>query len=1494
MKRLRLISLRVQLSWLLLPVLLLATAGRSAAAPTVTATKDDGVTSARKAGDVVTYTNTISNTAAPAGGGVNDATGVQFADPDVAHMPYVVNSLKATPVAIDDTYPATVLANTGINTATSTGFSVVTNDFKGYLAGAAVAVGDVALTVSAFDALTTGGGTVVMTTSGANVGKFTYTPAPGFTGTDTFTYTIDNTAGGTLVSRTATVSIPVGGPVIWYVNNTAGPGNGTLGSPFNTLAAFQALNNGMGNNPAAGHFVFLYESAVAYVGPVTLLSNQKILGQDATASLTAITGAMPPGDITTALPAMNSGNATITKITSAGNAINLNGAGTTNLVRGLTVGNTTGIGISGTGFGTLTVADTSLADTGTRTGQALNLITGTVSGTIDNLVSSSAANGVFLTSIGGSLTITAGSLSALTGDDFTINGGTGSISYGGTITNSTLRSVLVLNKTAGTITFGGLITDTAGSTGIGLDTNTGATINFTGGMSLTTGANVAFTATNGGTVTATQNNTTIVNTITTTTAAALNVTNTTIGAGGLTFRSINKNGGTNLAVSLANTGAGFFTVTGTGTTAGTGGTIENISGIDAIRLDNTDGLVTLQNMIIEDITHPNDAATASDSRSGVDAIHGQQVDGGLTLNNVTIRRISDSGINGTLFATGLATVFNGLTIINSTFEDTNRFSVVNRADATDEGAVHILGLRGTVSITGSLFQRVGHGLNIQTDTSGTLDMTVQGSSFLEVNKEMPSEALKRVGLFGIDILQVGSLSSAIRIGDPAEASGALGNIFTNNALASIRVIAENTSTGNLNTVISRNTFTVTDHSSPGTLPGSMVFDFPQGGVLLRARGTGNFESIFSRNTLTEVMHADGGLGQLTILAERGTSEYIVRNNTFSLAWDAPVEIRADGNAAPGAVTALVQFTGNTYIDGPVGGPTDDLGAAFQSPYVPLYIQARNGGRLDLTMQNEATPLPLNDPASGFPESFYAQTTANPSDIINLFLQNIQSPRGFRLNNNAGSTFNLFRNGSAGATPQLVLQDNGNRGGAGVDTTNPPAVVTSGTITLSNTTPTLPVVAAPLLFAPGGIEKAHGTALSIAAADISGPLAKLGGQTTNGVAGDTLTQAPAAPAVLTQAQLDGVVSAAMARWEATGLTKEQAALLREVTFEVADLPGWYLGEAAGHRIRVDNNAGGHGWHMDASPESDALFGTIVSPTRRYTDPASAPAGRIDLLTTILHEFGHALGLEDSYLAQDRESIMFGQLTKGERRLPATGQAVGAHPHDHGVSHFLVAPLNPITVGTLPPGKSVIITYNVQVETPITPDTTMQTSSQGTVSGTNFANVLTDDTTLPGGAADPTVTLLAPPPKVTNVTSTAANGSYTVAAIIPVTVTFTSAVTVTGTPQLTLETGATDRVVNYSSGSGSNTLTFSYTVQAGDTSADLDYTGTGALAFNGGTIMDAPGNDAILTLPAPAAAGSLGANKAIVIDTTAPTVTNVTSTSADGTYVRRQCHPRHGDV
>ena len=120
------------------------------------------------------------------------------------------------------------------------------------------------------------------------------------------------------------------------------------------------------------------------------------------------------------------------------------------------------------------------------------------------------------------------------------------------------------------------------------------------------------------------------------------------------------------------------------------------------------------------------------------------------------------------------------------------------------------------------------------------------------------------------------------------------------------------------------------------------------------------------------------------------------------------------------------------------------------------------------------------------------------------------------------------------------------------------------------------------------------------------------------------------------------------------------------------------------------------------------------------------------------------------------------------------------------------------------------------------------------------------------------------------------------MITITVAWSEAVVVTGTPQLALNSGGT---ANYSSGSGTSTLTFTYTVAAGQDANPLDEASTTALTLNGGTIFDTVAtnpNAAILTLPAPGSTGSLGINKSIVIDTTAPTVTGVTSTTANGSY------------
>ena len=101
-------------------------------------------------------------------------------------------------------------------------------------------------------------------------GSFTYNPPPGFSGTDTFTYVVNDGEGNT---NSATVSITVG-QVVWFINNAAGgPGDGRFTSPFNSVANFNAL---AADDP--GDYIFVYQGTAAYGDALTLLNNQQLIG----------------------------------------------------------------------------------------------------------------------------------------------------------------------------------------------------------------------------------------------------------------------------------------------------------------------------------------------------------------------------------------------------------------------------------------------------------------------------------------------------------------------------------------------------------------------------------------------------------------------------------------------------------------------------------------------------------------------------------------------------------------------------------------------------------------------------------------------------------------------------------------------------------------------------------------------------------------------------------------------------------------------------------------------------------------------------------------------------------------------------------------------------------------------------------------------------------------------------------------------------------------
>ncbi len=109
------------------------------------------------------------------------------------------------------------------------------------------------------------------------------------------------------------------------------------------------------------------------------------------------------------------------------------------------------------------------------------------------------------------------------------------------------------------------------------------------------------------------------------------------------------------------------------------------------------------------------------------------------------------------------------------------------------------------------------------------------------------------------------------------------------------------------------------------------------------------------------------------------------------------------------------------------------------------------------------------------------------------------------------------------------------------------------------------------------------------------------------------------------------------------------------------------------------------------------------------------------------------------------------------------------------------------------------------------------------------------------------------------------SYSVGDTLYIDLYFSAPVAVTGTPQLRLATGINNRYAAYTSGSGTNMLTFAYIVAWNDNAADLDYAGTDSLLLNGGTIRDGFDIDIDPNLATPGQTHSLSANSNVIIDT-----------------------------
>jgi hypothetical protein len=872
-------------------------------------------------------------------------------------------------------------------------------------------------------------------------------------------------------------------------------------------------------------------------------------------------------------------------------------------------------------------------------GPAVDISSATINLQLSSLKSTnSASTGVSLDTVGGAFSSgAASSITNATGTDFNINAGTANVTYNGTITDDIGQLVSVANTTGGTKTFAGVITDgdDGDGSGISLTSNTGATITFSGGVTLSTGANPAFTATGGGTLNVCNENPCnpaatggLVNKLTTTTGMALNVTNTTIGANKLEFRSISSNGGLSTGIILDTTGSsGGLTVTGNGT-AGSGGTIANKTGGDGstttgtgIYLNNTSN-ISLAFMQIND--HQNFGIF------------------GTNVNNFTLANSVVNGANGT----------------NPTIANYGEGSIYFGNAVTN-------GLTGSASITNSSFSG-GRARNFSVvNTSGTLNrLTITGSSFgLNQNSVDAGDSLSVEARNGGTVLNATVTGSTFTgaPGDLAEFVGQTGTtmdvIFQNNTLSNNHpnnIIGGGGVTLGTQGVM---TFNVTGNSLRGA-NGSAI-------TLQKASAGTTMSGTLDNNTIGASGAAGSGSmtgnGIFLSFAGGGAIKLAITNNNIRQ-YNGNAAIFADNTG--GTYAADFTITGNTAAE-PGIGAFAGLALAAGAP-----LSADN---IDVCAKIGGLGAERNDFSAGDP--------ANANDVI---LGVSTGGSSIRLPGYAGATL---------ADVQNFVLGNNFAGTAVTAYVDPPA-------TAANFTGGAACALPPLLAAGG-----------------EGPGA------TN----------------VTQAELALVAAEAIARWEASSISTSDRAKLAAVSFALTDLEPGHLGGASATSVLIDRDAAGWGWFVDTTPADDAEFTAGQIGAERRAGAGSPAHGRMDLLTVAMHELGHVLGHDDIASAEQPHTLMADQLPTGARRSPAGARIAQADIQALAPAAVSTTPSSvQADVGMLPAGKRVIVIFDVLIAAPV-PQGVSSINNQASVSGGNFATLLTDDPAT-ATAADPTNTAL----------------------------------------------------------------------------------------------------------------------------------------------------------
>jgi hypothetical protein len=147
------------------------------------------------------------------------------------------------------------------------------------------------------------------------------------------------------------------------------------------------------------------------------------------------------------------------------------------------------------------------------------------------------------------------------------------------------------------------------------------------------------------------------------------------------------------------------------------------------------------------------------------------------------------------------------------------------------------------------------------------------------------------------------------------------------------------------------------------------------------------------------------------------------------------------------------------------------------------------------------------------------------------------------------------------------------------------------------------------------------------------------------------------APLTQAALDATVTAALNRWASWAAASGVTLVVPSFQATIADLPSGYLGVEGSNTIWIDRDAAGRGWFVDPTPNADSEFALSGPGGELLAAPGSPAYGKYDLLTAVMHELGHVMGMPDDGSVG---SVMDETLTIGTRRLPSVSRPSGTTP------------------------------------------------------------------------------------------------------------------------------------------------------------------------------------------------------------------------------------------